>query len=564
MVQYKWIALSNTTLGTLMAAIDSTIVMIALPAIFRGININPLNSLQYMLWIIFGYSIVVATLLVTFGRISDMFGRVRLYNIGFAIFACGSILLFLTPSQGNLGAIELITFRIVQGVGAAFILSNSVAIITDAFPEDERGKALSINQVAQLSGMVLGIVLGGILATYNWRFVFLISVPVSTGGTIWSYLKLKEQVQPQQNQKLDILGNITFAAALTLLLVGITYGLTPYGSSSMGWSSPWVIASLASAASLFITFPFVESRAACPLFRLELFKNRKFSMGNLAGSLAAFARGGLLIMLIIMLQGIWLPLHGISFSEAPFWAGVYILPLALAIAFTAPISGFLSDKYGARGLSTAGMFITGVAFIALTFLSASFSYSIFAAELVLMGIGMGLFLSPNTASIMNSVPRAHRGAASGMRQTLQNSAMTIGQALFFAIMILSLNVSLPSALSSSITRVGAPAQLGHALASTPASSAIFSAFLGYNPMQAVLHLLPSSVAAAIPQPTFAYLTGPVFFPTAFSSPFMNALRDIFYLGAALCFIAATCSLLRGAKTESSNDKKEKNRLGSVN
>ena len=291
MVQYKCIALSNTTLGTLMAAIDGTIVMIALPAIFRGININPLNSLQYLLWIMFGYSIVVATLLVTFGRISDMFGRVRLYNVGFAIFASGSIMLFLTPSKGDLGAIELIIFRIIQGVGAAFILSNSAAIITDAFPENERGKALGINQVAYLAGTVLGIVLGGVLATYSWRYVFLVSVPVSLTGTVWSYFKLKEQVKPQKNQKLDIWGNITFGAALTLILVGITYGLTPYGTSPMGWSSPWVIASLACGAALFVAFPFVERRAACPMFRLELFKNRMFSMGNIAGALGSVARG---------------------------------------------------------------------------------------------------------------------------------------------------------------------------------------------------------------------------------------------------------------------------------
>ena len=547
MVQYKWIALSNTTLGTLMASIDSTIVMIALPAIFRGINIDPLNSMQYLLWILFGYSIVTATLLVTFGRLSDMFGRVRLYNLGFAIFAFGSILLFLTPSQGDSGAIELIAFRIVQGIGAAFILSNSVAIITDAFPENGRGKAISINQVALLAGTVVGIVLGGVLATYSWRYVFLVSVPVSTSGAVWSYTKLKEQSVPQKGQKIDIWGNIAFGVGLILLLVGITYGLMPYGSSSMGWGDPWVVASLLSGGALFVAFPFIESRASDPMFRMELFRRRMFSMGNLAGSLGAFARGGLLIMLIILLQGIWLPLHGISYSDAPFWAGIYLLPLALAIAFTAPISGWLSDRHGSRLLSTAGMIITGVSFVAFAAIPSDFSYPVFALLLAVLGVGNGLFLSPNTSSIMSSVPQAQRGVASGMRATLQNCGQTIGQAIFFAIIIMSLNASLPAALSSAVTGAGAPSQLGQILSRTPASSAIFSAFLGYNPMQAILYILPSSLVSPISTSTLNYLTGPAFFPTAFSSPFMVAMRYVFYLGAILCLTAAVCSALRGKR-----------------
>jgi MFS family permease len=332
-----------------------------------------------------------------------------------------------------------------------------------------------------------------------------------------------------------------------LLLVGITYGLVPYGGSSMGWGNPWVMASLLSGGALFVVFPFVESRVRDPMFQTGLFKNRMFSMGNLAGTLGTIARGGMLIMLIIMLQGIWLPLHGVSYSDAPFWAGIYLMPLALAIALTAPISGWLCDKHGARVLSTAGMLITGAAFIAFTFLPADFSYTQFAMVLVLMGIGNGLFLSPNTASIMNSVPSAYRGAASGMRATLQNCGLTVGQAIFFAIIILSLNVSLPAALSSAVTDAGAPAQIGEALARTPASSAIFSAFLGYNPMQAILHALPSTLLASTPSSTIDYLTGSSFFPTAFSSPFMVALREVFYLGALLCFAAAVCSALRGGR-----------------
>ena len=547
MVEYKWVALSNTTLGILMASIDGTIVLIALPSIFRGIGIDPFTSFQYLLWIMFGYSIVTATLLVTFGRISDMFGRVRLYNLGFAIFTVGSILLFLTPNQGDLGAIELIAFRIVQGVGAAFLFANSGAIITDAFPANERGKALGINQVAFLAGSLIGLVLGGVLAVYDWRLVFLVSVPVGVVGTVWSYWKLKEKGVIKRNQKMDYWGNIAFGAGLTLLLVGITYGLVPYGSSPMGWGSPWVIAALASGSALLIAFPFIERKVPDPLFRLDLFKIRMFSMGNFAGFLGAMARGGVMIMLIVLLQGIWLPLHGFRYEDTPFWAGIFMIPMSLGIALTGPISGWLSDKHGARTLATAGMVITGAAFLAFALLPVNFDYLPFAVVLFVMGIGNGIFFSPNMASIMNSVPPEHRGAASGMRATLQNCGQTISQGIFFAIIIISLSVTLPGALSSAVTIAGAPAQVGQVFASTPASGALFGAFLGYNPVGTILLGLPHALVSSIPAATYTYITGTVFFPTAISSPFMGALREAFYMGALMCFVAAVCSALRGKK-----------------
>jgi EmrB/QacA subfamily drug resistance transporter len=546
-VQYKWVALSNTTLGILMASIDGTIVLIALPSIFRGININPFTSFQYLLWIMFGYSIVTATLLVTFGRISDMFGRVRLYNLGFAIFTVGSVLLFLTPNQGDLGAIELIAFRIIQGVGAAFLFANSAAIITDAFPAEERGKALGINQVAFLAGSLIGLILGGVLAVYDWRLVFLVSVPVGIVGTAWSYWKLKEQGTIRRNQKMDYWGNITFGVGLTLLLVGITYGLVPYGSASMGWGSPWVIAALASGGALLVAFPFIEKRVAEPMFRLDLFKIKMFSMGNFAGFLGAMARGGVMIMLVVLLQGIWLPLHGFSYEDTPFWAGIFMIPMSLGIALTGPISGWLSDKHGARSLATAGMIVSGIAFLAFALLPANFDYLPFAIVLFVMGVGNGIFFSPNMASIMNSVPPEHRGAASGMRATLQNCGQTISQGIFFAIIIISLSVSLPGALSSAVTGAGAPIQVSQVFASTPASGALFGAFLGYNPVGTILLSLPHGLVASIPASTYTYITGTIFFPTAISSPFMIALREAFYMGAIMCFIAAICSALRGKK-----------------
>jgi EmrB/QacA subfamily drug resistance transporter len=546
MVEYKWIALSNTTLGTLMASIDATIVLIALPAIFRGINIDPFSSFQYMLWILFGYSIVTATLLVTFGRLSDMFGRVKLYNLGFLIFTVGSILLSITPSTGDAGAIELIVFRIVQGIGGAFLFANSAAIITDAFPANERGKALGINQISFLAGSLIGLVLGGILAIYDWRLVFLVSVPVGVVGTIWSYLKLKERGTIKKNQKLDIWGNIAFGGGLTLILTAVIYGLIPYGSSAMGWGNPWVIASLVSGVGLLIAFPFIENHVAEPMFRLDLFKIRAFSAGNLASLFSSMSRGGVMIMLIILLQGIWLPLHGYSFSSTPFWAGIFMIPMSIGFVLTGPISGWLSDKRGARLLATLGMVISAASFIGFVLLPVNFLYLAFATVLFIMGIGGGIFASPNMASIMNSVPAECRGAASGMRATIQNSASTISQAVFFTIIIVSLSATLPSALSAAVTSAGAP-QLASALSATPASAALFASFLGYNPVSTILHSLPSSLANSIPQTTATYLTGSKFFPNAISSPFMTALREAFIVGAVMCALAAICSVLRGEK-----------------
>ena len=544
MVEYKWVALSNTTIGTLMASIDMSIVLIALPAIFNGIQINPFTSFQYMLWIMFGYSIVTAVLLVTFGRLSDIYGRVKLYNLGFAIFTAGSILLAITPNTGDLGAIELIVFRIVQGVGAAFLFSNSGAIITDAFPENERGKALGINQLSFLAGSLIGLVLGGVLAVIDWRLVFLVSVPVGVIGTIWSYWKLKEQHIVRRKAKLDIWGNICFALGLTAILLGITYGLTPYGTSSMGWANPWVVGSLLGGAALLIAFPFVESHVQDPMFNLSLFKNRNFAAGNIATLLSSLARGGVMIMLVVLLQGIWLPIHGISYEDAPFWAGIYMLPMTIGVALTGPISGWLSDKHGARTLATAGMVITAGTFIAFMFLPVNFEYPAFAIILFVMGLGNGIFMSPNMASVMNSCPPENRGAASGMRSTLQNVGQTISQAIFFSIIIISLNASLPAALSSAVSSSGASPQVAAAFSQVPASSALFAAFLGYNPINTILQAM-GTLANGLSATTMGVLHETSFFPNAISGPFMSALAIAFAFAAVLCIAAAVCSGLRG-------------------
>jgi EmrB/QacA subfamily drug resistance transporter len=544
MVQYKWVALSNTTIGALMASIDVTIVLISLPAIFRGIGVNPLTSFQYLLWLLFGYSVVISTLLVTFGRISDMFGRVKFFNLGFAIFTVGSLLCYLTPSTGILGAQELIIFRIIQGIGGAFLFANGAAIITDAFPQNERGRALGINMISVLAGSTIGLILGGVLATFDWRYVFLVSVPVGVVGTVWSYWKLKESGQIRRNQKLDIWGNVTFGLGLTLVLVAVSYGLVPFGSAGTGWSDPWVIASMVAGFALLAIFPVIESRVPQPMFDLALFKNKQFVASNIAGLLAAIARGGVQIMLIILLQGIWLPLHGYSYQSTPFWSGIYILPLLIGFVIMGPISGALADKHGAKTLTMLGMLITAGAFLALSLFPYDFSYIPFAIVIFIMGLGSGLFSSPNVLAIMNAVPPHARGVASGMRATLQNTGQTISLAIFFTIIIASLTSSLPGAFQSAMTSAGVP-QLSQYFAHIPATSAVFAAFLGFNPTTSILGALPASVTSAIPATTIAYLEGPTFFPNAIAPAFMSALHITFYIGALISVGALVISYLRG-------------------
>ncbi|QIW24550.1 MFS transporter [Sulfolobus sp. S-194] len=547
-MQYKWVALSNTTIGVLMASINGTITIISLPAIFRGININPFNSFQYLLWILMSYNIVTATLLVSFGRLSDIYGRVRLYNLGFAIFTIGSILLSLTPNQGDLGALEIIIFRVVQGIGGAFLFANSAAILTDAFPSNERGKALGINQIAALAGSLIGLILGGILSTINWRYVFLVSVPVGIFGTAWSYLKLRELSKPNKSEKIDWLGNTLFAGGLILILIAITYGLLPYGSSQLGWGNPYVIASLISGIGLIIGFLYAEKKVKYPMFRLELFKIRIFAAANIAGFLRSVAYGGLMIMLVIFLQGIWLPLHGIPYSETPFWAGVYTIPLMLGFVAMGPISGWLSDKYGSRLLATLGMVIVGTGFLLLTTLPYDFNYLTFALIIFIIGVGNGMFASPNTASIMNSVPPQHRGAASGMRATLQNTGQTMSIAIFFTIVIISLTASLPSAIQNALIQAGAP-QLVPYVQHIPVTGALFAAFLGYDPVKTMLSSLPAGVT--VPKTAIQIMEQRTWFPTAIAPAFMYALRNAFYISAVLVFIAAIASALRGVEVKES-------------
>ena len=544
--RYKWFALSNTTLGGLMATINSSIILIALPSIFNGIGINPLASGEstYFLWLLLGYMVVTTTLLVTFGRISDMFGRVKLYNLGFAIFTLGSLLLFLTPGTGNAAATELILFRLIQGVGAGFLFANSTAILTDAFPPSQRGMAMGINQIASIAGSFIGLILGGVLAIFNWRAIFLVSVPVGLIGTVWAYLMLRETATIRQHQRIDWPGNVTFALGLTSLLVGITYGIEPYGNSPEGWGSPLVIGAIALGFVLLALFVWIELRVDDPMFRLDLFKVRMFTAGNVAGFLSSLARGGLQFMLIIWLQAIWLPLHGYSYAQTPLWAGIYMTPLLIGFIVVGPTSGWLSDRYGARLFSTLGMALQVVGFLGLTRLPANFSYIWFALLLLVLGIGQGLFAAPNTTAIMNSVPPETRGVASGMRATFQNAGGLVSIGVFFSIVTAGLASALPSTLYSGLTKYGVPATTASRIAHLPPTAALFGAFLGYNP---VAVLLPGPILAHIPPANRAVLLGKSFFPNLISEPFLVGLSAVFYTSALVFLVAALASFLRGER-----------------
>lgn len=543
---YKWVALSVVVISSLMGSINMSIVLISLPAIFNGIHINPLTSFQYLLWILMGYGLVTATLLLSFGRLSDMYGRVKMFRLGFLIFTLGSILLYLTPSTGDAGAIEIIAFRVIQAVGSALFMANSAAILTDAFSPNERGKALGLNMVAFTTGQFIGLILGGVLAYFDWRFVFLVSVPFGLLGTIWSYLKLEETSIPVPDTKIDIWGNLTFVVSITLLLLGVTYGLMPYDNDPMGWSNPWVIASMVIGVVLLLLFLFIESRVESPMFRLDLFKIRMFSYANVASLLSALSRGGMMFMLILLLQGVWLPLHGYSYESTPFWAGVYMLPLTAGIAIMGPISGSLSDKYGPRWIATIGMVISAISFLILAVLPYNFSYWELGLTIFMMGIGGGMFGSPNTASIMNSVPPHERGVASGMMYTIVNTAFTASMAIFFTIVIVGITQQFPEAITASLTSIGV-SQLAPSMSSIPPTGALFSAFLGYNPVEAMLSALPPALVATIPSSTLTTLTGTTWFPSTFAVAFMPSLQTSFFIGALLCAIAAVLSALRGER-----------------
>jgi MFS family permease len=550
--RYKWTALSNTTLGVFMASLDSSIVLISLPAIFRGIQLDPLqpSNISYLLWMLMGYLVVTAVLVVTFGRLGDIYGRVRMYNAGFAVFSAASLALSLCPWTGSQGAMWLIGWRVVQGVGGALLMANSAAILTDAFKATERGFAIGVSVIAGMAGAFIGLVVGGILADVDWRAVFWVNVPIGVFGTIWAYAKLRE-VGSTTKAKIDWWGNLTFGAGLVLVLIGLTYGLLPHGGQSMGWTGPWVLLELIGGVALLAAFCVIETRVEDPMFNLALFKIRAFAAGNIAGLLAAVGRGGLQFVLIIWLQGIWLPLHGYNFEQTPLWAGIYMLPLTGGFLLAGPVCGWLSDRYGARWFTTGGMLIAAASFALLMTLPTDFAFPVFGALLLVNGIGTGMFSAPNMTGIMNSAPPEQRGAASGMRATFQNTGMVLSIGVFFSLMIVGLSSSLPGRMETQLKANAVPPATAQHIAHLPAVGSLFAAFLGYNPMEQLLSA-PSahggpSVLSQLPKAKAANLTGKEFFPHLISTPFKDGLVIAFSAALIMCLIAAWASWMRGGK-----------------
>jgi MFS family permease len=540
---YKWIALSNTTLGILMVTINQSILLISLPALFRGIKLNPLQSsnTSYFLWVFMGFTLVTAVLVVSLGRVGDIYGRVKMYNLGFAVFTFFSILLSVTWLTGTKGALWIIIMRVFQGVGGAFLFANSSAILTDAFPSDERGKAMGINGIAAVGGSFLGLILGGVLAPIEWRLVFLVSVPFGVFGTFWAYLKLRDN-GVRIPAKIDWLGNALFAIGLVAVLTGIVYSLLPYGGHPTGWTNPWVLTAIFGGIVVLALFAWVETKVAQPMFRLSLFRIRAFTAGNIAGLLGALGRGGLQFMLIIWLQGIWLPQHGYSFSRTPLWAGIYMIPLTLGFLLLGPVAGVLSDRYGARVLATLGLLLSGAAFLLLELLPINFTYIWFALLIFIFAVGMGMFFSPNQAAVMNSLPPEQRGAGAGMLNTFQNSASVLSMGLFFTIVTLGLAARLPSALYKGLTAAGVAPGPAHLVANEPPIGSLFSAFLGYNPIQELLG--PTGALKNMSPHQVAYIEGRSFFPQLIEEPFANGMHLAFTFAAIATAIAVVFSAIR--------------------
>jgi MFS family permease len=545
---YKWVALSNTTLAMVMATIDGSIVIIALPAIFRGINLNPLTpgNVTYLLWMIMGYLLVQSILVVTLGRLGDMFGRVKIYNLGFVVFTLASIGLSFDPFQGTHGALWLIGWRFVQAFGGSMLMANSAAILTDAFPEGQRGTALGINQVAGISGQFIGLLLGGLLSAWDWRAVFWVNLPFGLFGTIWAYKSLKE-IASTRKARIDWLGNVAFAAGAGVLLVAITFGIRPYHNDSTSWGNPMVFGALILGVLLLALFCLIESKVKEPMFQLSLFRIRAFATGNIASLLGAIARGGLQFMLVIWLAGIWLPLHGYDFKDTPLWAGIYMLPLTAGFLIAGPISGRLSDRFGARPFATGGLLVAACCFTGLMLLPIDVPYWAFALLIFGNGIGSGLFAAPNTAAIMSSVPAHHRGAASGMRSTFQNSGMSLSIGIFFSLLIVGLANTLPKTLTTGLTAQGVPLAQAATIAHLPPVSTVFAAMLGYNPVQNLLG--PTGLLHTLPASNVATLTGKEFFPSLISGPFHHGLTIVFTAAALMAVCGAAVSWMRGRKPE---------------
>ncbi|HZV25618.1 MAG TPA: MFS transporter, partial [Acidothermaceae bacterium] len=384
---------------------------------------------------------------------------------------------------------------------------------------------------------------GGLLSVVDWRLVFWVSVPVGAVGTVWAYKSLKDNGRRVQ-ARIDWWGNVTFAVGLTAVLAAIVYGIQPYGGHTMGWTAPKVVVAFAVGIVLLAAFGWIELHSDSPMFNLRLFKIRAFATGGFAGLLAAISRGGMQFMLIIWLQGIWLPLHGYKYEATPLWAGIYLLPLTIGFLIAGPVSGYLSDRHGARTLSTLGMVVVAGSFAGLLLVPTNFAYWIFALLVLLNGIGGGLFSAPNSTAIMNSVPPEQRGGAAGVQATFLNSGMVLSIGIFFSLMIVGLANTLPSAMFKGLTANGVSAAQAHTIANQPPVGSLFASFLGFNPLQT---LLGSQSAAHVSNAQWATLTGKHFFPNLIATPFHHGLVIVFAVAIGLSIVGAIFSMLRGRR-----------------
>ncbi|HTJ58406.1 MAG TPA: MFS transporter [Devosiaceae bacterium] len=550
---HKWMILANTTVGMLAAVINASIVLISLPAIFRGIHLDPLGAgnTNTLLWTIMGYLVVTSVLVVAFGRLADMYGRAKIYNIGFLLFTLCSVALSLMPTDG-IAAAYLVWMRIAQGVGGAMITATATAMLVDAFPSHQRGLALGINTMAQIGGQFLGLLLGGIFADIDWRLIFWINVPIGVIGTIWGFWGLKDKNVSKRHGKIDWWGNLLFGLGLILVLVAINDGIQPTPTAVMAWGTPKVLAEAILGIAFLIGFFIFEKRVPLPLFDLNLLRLRPFAAGAAASLLGSIGRGGLQFMLIIWLQGIWLPLHGYSFESTPLWSSIFMLPLTVGFLFTTPIAGVLSDRFGQRAFTAFGMLLGAATFLGLMLLNANFDYPVFAVLLLLNGVGSGLFSAPNATMIMNAVPAGERGQASGVRAITLNAGQVLSIGLFFTLMIIGLAISLPQVMASGLVAQGLPRQVATQVANLPPVASLFAAFLGINPMN---QLIPPEALHALTANQQALITGTKFFPELLSGPFMLGIKIAFSISLVLYVLAAVASWL-GTATSKQEDAEE--------
>ena len=557
--------LVNSFLGSLMASMTMSAIIIALPDILRGIGVNPMSPLGFasMMWLMFSYPLMVAVAVPIVGRLSDMYGRGRMFTIGDAIFTVTSTLLGIVPGYGSVAVAQMIAYRFVQGLGGSMMFTNSAAIITDVYPPHRRGVAMGIVSIAFSAGSIIGLVVGGVLAVVNWRLVFLVNTPIGIASTAWAYVTVYRLPLGLRRVRIDYLGASMLAASLVLLLLGITFGMLPSGNSMMSWGSPMVIGLIGGGLLLMALLIPVEMRTGEPILKINLFRIRPFTFGVLSALFLFLAQGANIFVLSLLLQAIYLPMHGVPYSETPLLAGIYLIPSSVANAVFAPVGGRLINRFGARVVSTIGAVLLGVSFELLTLLSLNFNYTLFAADLFLMGTGSGLFQSPNLVSIMSSVPQEDRSAASGLRASMQNIGLLMSFAVFLTLILVGSTAALSASISSALTKVGVPSDVVSELTRIPPAYALFAAFMGYDPMK----FLMSQAGVDLPSSVYAAVTKPTFFPSAIAPAMATGFIYAYHVAAIMAFMAAVFSYLRGrehivhqvklieGQSNSQNDKK---------